>query len=52
MLPPAMPALTIRSSREWKLMTHSRPPVRSLSGAVSIISRTAASSSFTAMRIA
>ena len=48
----AIPFLTILSSREWKLITHSLPPGLSLSGAVSIIFSTAPSSSLTAMRIA
>ena len=33
----AIAVFTILSSSEWKLMTHSLPPTRSLSGAVSII---------------
>ena len=42
----------MRSSSEWKLITHSLPPGLSLSGAVSIICETADSSSLTAMRMA
>ena len=48
----AIPVLTMRSSSEWKLITHSRPPLRSMSGAVSIMRSTSPSSSFTAIRIA
>ena len=49
---PAKAVLTIRSSREWKLMTQSRPPGLSRGIAAWSSSSTAESSSLTAMRMA
>ena len=48
----AMAFFTIRSSREWKVITASRPPGFSRGMAASITRDTAFSSSFTAMRMA
>ena len=48
----ARPVLTIRSYREWKVITASRPPRFSRGTARWIIRSTEASSSFTAMRMA
>ena len=48
----AKPVLTIRSSREWKVITASRPPRFSRGTADWTIRSTLASSSLTAMRMA
>ena len=48
----AMPTLIILSSREWKLITQSLPPLLSLSGAELIMVSMEPSSSFTAILIA